>query len=159
MYHPDKFFFDVDSVEASKLHKPNNYIDYTLDPERSAQKWLYQNVSEFIEWCKKKDVRPIGIIPWKLFEVATMEMYKDPEYLEKKKDKIIKVMDIVDEINEKCDPHDTVGKATMLDKYYPRRKVRARVVPTKEQIRKRERIDTTTEKWLDDMENSSEASD
>ena len=160
MYHPDKFFFDVDSTDASKLHKPNNYIDYTLDPEKSAQKWLYQNTSEFIEWCKKKDVCPIGIIPWKLFEVATMEMYKDPKYLEKTKDKIICAMDIVDEINKKCDPKDIVGKAAMLDKYYPPpRKRKARIVPTKEQIRRREQIDAATEKWLDNIEDSSESSD
>ncbi len=152
MYHPDKFFFDVESPEAAKLAKPHNYIDYTLDSEKSAKKWLYQNVEEFIEWCKKEDVRPIGIIPWKLFEVAAMVMYKDPNYLENSRAKIVRAMDIVDEINDACDPDDVYGKMQMLDQYYLPKKVKARAVPTKEQIRKRERVDAATAAWAEDLD-------
>jgi hypothetical protein len=162
MYNPEKFFFDVESPEAPKLIKSNNYIDYTLPSEESAQKWLYQNVSEYLNWCKEKDYRPVGIIPWKLFEVASMIMYKDPDYLEKTKHKIIKAMDIVDEIKEKCNPDDDEAKAQLLSKYYPRpRSTRtARAVPTKEQIRKREQVSKAMQDWAEECgDSSSEESD
>jgi YqaJ-like viral recombinase domain len=156
MYHPDKFFFDVESPEAPKLIKSNNYIDYTLDGETSARKWLYQNVEEFINWCKEQNVKPVGILPWKLFEVASMIMYKDPDYLEKTKDKIIKAMDIVDEINNACNDDDVEGREALLSKYYPPKRVRAKKVPTKVQIRKRDRVSKAMQDWAEDFGDSSE---
>ena len=149
MYHPDKFFFDVESSDAPMLVKPNNYIDYTLNSEDSAQKWLFQNVSEFLDWCKKEDYKPVGILPWKLFEVASMVMYKDPMYLENKKKDIIKAMNIVDEIKQKCNPDDHEAKAQLLSKYYPPKRVRARKVPTKVQVRRRDRVDDKMQEWAE----------
>ena len=93
-YYPEKFFYDPESKMASKLDNPingvGNYIDRTLELDLAAKKWLFQNVEEFLEHCKQNNVRPVGIIPWKLYEVCCMPSYKDPDYLTKCKPEIVR---------------------------------------------------------------------
>lgn len=115
MYYPDKFFFDVESENASRLMKPGNYIDYTTNKKKSAQKWLFNTVGEFIEFCRTKNVRPKGIIPWKLFEVCAMPMYKEPNFVRKHASKIRETVDIIDH----CMTTDDIDeRKRILDEYY-----------------------------------------
>jgi len=130
MYHPKKFFFDVESEDASKLMK-DNYIDYTKEQDDSAKKWLYYTVKEFVDYCREQDVRPHGIIPWKMFEVCCMPMYKDPDFLTEHEEKIRDTVEIIDAIQAACPVEDVEGRMELLAKYYkpPRaKKTRAKKI-------------------------------
>merc|ERR1711991_132187 len=133
LFYPDRFFYDPDSKIAHRLNRPNNYIDKTMDVEAAAKKWLYQNVEEFLEHCKKLDVRPYGIIPWKLFEVCSMPSYKDPTYLDKCAPKIKQFMSTVDKykklIEERSMTHEEISE--MLQEEFPDKKKRRRPSPSR----------------------------
>jgi len=132
MYYPDKFFFDVESENASRLIKPGNYIDYTRDVKSSAQKWLFHEVSDFIEFCRKNNVRPKGILPWKLYEACCMPMYKEPDFISKMAPKIRETVAIIDEIM--AEP-DIDKRLDILNTYYkPPRAKRTPVTRAKKEI-------------------------
>jgi hypothetical protein len=142
MYYPDRFFFDVESEQASRLMK-NNYIDYTKNKKNSAKKWLFYEVSDFIDYCKKANVQPKGILPWKLFEIAAMPMYKEPKFLAKMAPEIRKIIGIIDKIMEE---NDVTKRSEMLDKYYdppkPKRESKPRLKKSSPTIK--EKFDAET---------------
>jgi len=115
MYYPDKFFFDVESENASRLMKADNYIDYTKPGKESAQKWLFHEVEDFVEFCRKNNVRAKGILPWKLFEACCMPMYKEADFIEKMAPKIRETVVIIDEIMAESDMDK---RLEILNKYY-----------------------------------------
>lgn len=133
LYYPTGFFFDYEREDANRFLRHNNYIDCSKDRNASAKKWLYTNVEEFIAHCQKMNVRPLGILPWKLFEACSMPMYKEPGFVSKHADTIRETIAIVDEIMaiENIDERRAV-----LDSYYappkPKRTVtrRPRSSPT-----------------------------
>lgn len=128
MYYPDKFFFDVESESASRLMKPGNYIDYTMDTKHSAQKWLFHEVSDFIEFCRKNNVRPKGILPWKLYEAAAMPMYKESDFIAKMAPKIRSTIAVIDEIM--AEPNMD-KRLNILNGYYKPPRAKRTPVPRK----------------------------
>lgn len=115
MYYPDKFFFDVEGENASRLMNKGNYIDYTTNKKKSANKWLFHEISDFIEYCKKANVKPRGVLPWKLFEACAMPMYKEPDFLKELEPKIRETVAIIDEIMATSDMDE---RMEILGKYY-----------------------------------------
>jgi len=152
MYYPDKFFFDVESENASRLMNHGNYIDYTMTKKKSANKWLFHGITDFIEYCKKANVKPKGILPWKLFEACAMPMYKEPDFLKNLEPIIRETVAIIDEIMATPDMDE---RMRILDKYYsppkPKRvsKPRAKKVPIAESTAK----STYNQETLDDFAN------
>jgi hypothetical protein len=131
MYYPDKFFFDVESENASRLMKSGNYIDYTKNVKDSAQKWLFHEVSDFIEFCRKNNVRAKGILPWKLFEACCMPMYKQPDFIEKMAPKIRETVVIIDEIM--AEP-DMDKRLDILNTYYKPPRAKRTPVPRAKKV-------------------------
>lgn len=87
-YYPEGFYFTEENAYMmnSEKFKYDNYIDRTLNTNVQCKKWLYQNVEEFIKFCKQKDYQLIGIIPWKLMGIDFHLMYKDPNYIQDRLD-------------------------------------------------------------------------
>jgi hypothetical protein len=136
LYYPNCFFFDYEREDSNRFLHYNNYIDCSKERNISAKKWLFTNVEEFIEHCQKTNVRPMGILPWKLFEACAMPMYKEPGFVWKHEDKIRETIAIVDEI---MSVEDVDQRRGILDSYYapkPKRSVsrRIRTSPTNEPV-------------------------
>lgn len=133
LYYPNGFFFDYEREDANRFLRHNNYIDCSKDRNLSAKKWLYTNVEEFITYCREKNVRPLGILPWKLFEACAMPMYKEPGFVWKHESTVRETMAIIDEIMA---IEDIDQRRAVLDSYYappkPKRTVtrKPRLSPT-----------------------------
>lgn len=125
LYYPEGMFHQVeDSKYFDAENNHANYVDRSL-PLRTSnrlsqpQKWLFQNVQEFEEFCKKRDVMPIGIIPWKMFMVSCVPVYKDPKYVDDRIDKIQTAHRAISEIR---DNHTPSEYEDALEKMFPSRR-------------------------------------
>lgn len=130
LYYPNKFFFDVESPDSAKLMRDGNYIDYTLEQKESATKWLYTNVEEFVKHCQDNNVRPLGILPWKMFEVCAMPMYKEPDFLKNHAEAIRDTIAIIDEI-QKIPMSNVEERLAVLNEYYKPPRVKTKRTPVK----------------------------
>lgn len=115
LYYPTGFFVDYEREDANRFLKYNNYIDCSKERNISAKKWLYTNVEDFISYCQKINVRPLGILPWKLFEACAMPMYKEPGFVKKHESIVRETIAIIDEIMAVENIDD---RRTILDSYY-----------------------------------------
>jgi hypothetical protein len=99
-YYPDAFFAGPlvkDWFPATAA----NYQDDSLptDGER-AKKWMYKNVSAYLDWCQKNGYRSLGILPWKLFKISLIPVEKDPAFLERCRPAIIDALHKVKALKE-----------------------------------------------------------
>jgi hypothetical protein len=89
MYHNenvlDQGWFDQD-ITGNYISSPN------------PKSWLFNNLSDFEEHCCKINAKPIGFIPWKMFEYTTIPVYKDKNYIVDRLDYIIKAHKAVSDI-------------------------------------------------------------
>jgi hypothetical protein len=76
------------------------YIDDSELPALRPKKWLYNQVSKYISWCKSRGYISVGIIPWKLFKINYIPMIKDSEFLNKHKDAIYAAVQKVEDIRK-----------------------------------------------------------
>jgi hypothetical protein len=56
---------------------PANYMDDARDPQR----YLYNNLMDFMDFCCTNNYTPIGFMPWKMFEYSCIPVYKDINYI------------------------------------------------------------------------------
>jgi hypothetical protein len=95
-YYPNKFYQSEQDIDRS-------YIDMSLDEPERAQKWLATNVNDFIKFCKDKNYRPVGILPWKLFKQSIIPITKDPEFLNKIYNRLVEITRVIREIKQTAD--------------------------------------------------------
>jgi hypothetical protein len=108
VYYPKNVYYQEQDEEI--FGENNNYIDRTRSPYEQSHRWLYENVEQFVEFCTKNNYKPIGILPWKLCKLFTIPVFKQPDYLEKLKPKIIDFTDKVTQL--KIDLKKQITKST-----------------------------------------------
>lgn len=93
---------DISNEINIKLPKiPENYLDPTLSDDEKYQKWLKKNIQIFVNFCKVNKYKPIGVLPWKLFKICVIPMFNNPDFLNKHKTTIYKVVETVQDIKRK----------------------------------------------------------
>ena len=78
VHYPDNIYYSSDWTE---YFSENNKLDELLSDDEKAKKWLYINVEKFTIFCEENHFTPIGIIPWKLFSMSLIPIFKDPDFL------------------------------------------------------------------------------
>lgn len=77
LYYPDGMYHSQPEMDDIFDGPPANYID----PSRCPQRWLYYNLRDFETYCRTNNYKPIGYMPWKLFEYTCIPVYKDDKYI------------------------------------------------------------------------------
>lgn len=91
------------------------YSDFTTNQSPDVQ----IEIMKFKQFCNQNNYKPIGVLPWKLFDIVYRPVYKDPEFLNDVKDKIAETIMTIKKLNEM--PDDI--KKTEFDKLFPTRKL------------------------------------
>jgi hypothetical protein len=92
-YHPD---FE-DMVEQVIDVNPGVWYPSTFatgDPKL----WLHEQFKKFDEYCIQNQLKPIGVMPWKLFKIFYTPIPKDPDYLNKLLPEIEKIVSGIQEV-------------------------------------------------------------
>jgi len=81
-------------VIDNKNNKDGYHLYYCRDIRFDAD-CLKINVNKFCNFCLDNNYEPIGILPWKLFKISLIPIFNDSEFINKYKDKIYNVIDII----------------------------------------------------------------
>lgn len=86
------------------IYYPDNFISYfdEKNTEKDPKKWLENNISKFTNFCKIRNYRPIGFLPWKLFKICMIPVFPDPEFLHNYQDSIHQFVHKVHSIKQKA---------------------------------------------------------
>lgn len=82
-YYPEGFYMAEPTECDMAWRRPGDYVDMTLEEPERAQQWLCRETKKFVQECHKQGWKPIGIIPWKLFQIAMIPALKEPGFLDR----------------------------------------------------------------------------
>jgi len=90
---------------------------YYTQPRRSGPFRFYQEWNKFLEFCDAGGYQPIGLMPWKLFQLELVPLKKDPNFFKPVYQKRInKLIDYVKQYHDK----PTSEKAEALERFFPK---------------------------------------
>jgi hypothetical protein len=126
-YYPEGFYVahpaQRQSEEDREWQREGDYVDLTLDEPERAQQWLCRAVKRFTDFCAEQNFRVIGIIPWKLFQVSIIPVFRDAEFLDKIRQPVEQFTDTIQNIKQKARGLSGEERKRVLqeeyDKIYP----------------------------------------
>lgn len=131
-YYPRNIFLMEHAIKTEMPCYENflrdNYIDRTLPVAEQISKWMTVETQRFHDFCAENGHTPVGIMPWKMFDMSCVIVYKDPGYLESIRENIMEFMEMLNEIKSSVSPDKYEDE---LDRRYPKKKAPARKKCTK----------------------------
>lgn len=99
---------------------PENYLDPTLSQDKRCEKWLQQNINYFSNFCQKNGYKMVGILPWKSFKICIRPVFKDPEFINPFRGKLMEITSFIQSIKQKAVDKFADKKITEdeLNKFY-----------------------------------------
>jgi len=75
------------------------YSDIIYNDNNNIQRWLYTELFEFEKYCIENNLICVGIMPWKLFKINYIPVWKKPNYLKENSAIIYETVEKIQEIS------------------------------------------------------------
>jgi hypothetical protein len=113
-------------------YKITNEIDYVIDHDKiinvsdslliNPSDVISNNLNDFKEYCNVNELKPIGVLPWKLVKTDIINEIKDENWLQVIELPIKNTLKIINEITNHEDPQK------MYNELYPVKPVKSNIV-------------------------------
>lgn len=114
-----------------------NYIDVTVPEETKYINSLYTNIGIFTKFCNKNNYKPIGVLPWKLFNCCIVPVFKDNDFLNKHKDNIFDFVSKVQKIKQNTiTKYGDIKKDSKRAEKFVKQQIKTEFVKTYNQMQK-----------------------
>lgn len=114
----------INKLNIQQKNIAENYLDPTKG-KNQCQDWLYRNIKIFYKFCLKKNYKIVGFLPWKMFKVCIIPVYRNPVLIEQFIIQIRKAVSVIQELRKLIHENNIeIGKIKdfyndNIHKYYP----------------------------------------